>query len=121
MSNGDEPYEMSVISIVRDFTRQFGDMQRHVDAEQSATRRYVEELLVSYRKDVYTTMTSIQLRHADHEAAHAAERIADMKERASRQTRLNFWLTVLTVLGTINSVLASVLLALWLVGIAGAR
>lgn len=114
--NNDDPYAMSVIEVVRDFTRQTVDLQRHVDQELRRYREDVEALLVSYRKDVTITTTAIQLRHADHEAAHTAERIADGKERLTRQLRLNLWLTVLTVLATINSVIASVLLVLWLIG-----
>lgn len=116
--NSDETYATAIAVAMRDMFLKLDTFERHADEERKKLREYVEELLVNYRKDVTITTTAIQLRHADHEASHTAERIADAKERLTRQLRLNLWLTILTVLATINSVLASVLLVLWLIGIA---
>jgi len=94
--------ESVTVGVIRDLTQRLERYEKHADAEREELKRYVEQLLFDFRKNVHESIGALQLNDMDHRRTHDADRI----ERSNRQLILNIWLGLLTVLLVVNLVLS---------------
>jgi hypothetical protein len=105
MAADDTAYEMSVIKAVQDLTRRVDESEQHADDERDKLRATMETTVAAMREDFWRTTVAIQrdgIIHRDEHIVERKERAADIVQRTQRQTTVDNWMGVLTILAAIN-------------------